>query len=148
MSTGATIALAVIAGLVVIGGGVTALVFFILRVASRNGGMATLAERYASNAEPQGQRLTRQTAQIGAVRYGGCVTITITEPGLWLHVFNLASDSPPLLIPWADIAGVRETTLKGRKSARLSVGRPEISSVTLPWDVYFAIKQFLKTNGG
>jgi len=76
-------------------------------------GWHSLAERWRAPASFPGERYRMRSASIGTqvfpVSYGNCLTVTVSEEGLGLAIlFLFRFLSPPLLIPWAEIASVTE----------------------------------------
>ena len=67
-----------------------------------------------------------------------------TLPGLYLEVkIPFSSRLKPLLIPWERIKGIREGSLHWKKTMILSIGEPEIGTVTLFLDLFAQVRPFL-----
>src|SRR5262249_19620274 len=76
---------------------------------SRIGGGAVLAGRYGAASDPDGKQFVFQSAALGHMNYGSCLTVVVGSAGLYLKVFPLLSlGHPPLLIPWADMHDLQE----------------------------------------
>jgi hypothetical protein len=74
--------------------------FFLSRIA----GWPPLAARYPAAAEPAGERLLWNSAQVGSVSFRSCLNMTLSAAGFYM-VPSLAFRlfMPPLLIPWSDV---------------------------------------------
>lgn len=108
---------------------------------TRGSGWNKLAVKYGAAAEPAGARLTRQTIKAGAVRWRLCVTMVISEQGLYLHpnpaLGSILGGPRPVLVPWAELRRPRDGHLYlGWKAVQLSVGDPEIVALTFPLGIY------------
>jgi hypothetical protein len=71
---------------------------------SRMSGWHELAERYRAAAEPAGERLIWNSAQVGAVSFRSCLNMNLSSSGFYMSpslMFRLFM--PPLLIPWSDV---------------------------------------------
>jgi len=79
---------------------------------SRLGGWATLSDRFRATEPPTGDRFHFVSGSMGAflpVNYGSCLTVTVNERGFHLAIllpFRLGS--PPLFIPWSEVASIDE----------------------------------------
>ncbi|MBI4766116.1 MAG: hypothetical protein HY787_16210 [Deltaproteobacteria bacterium] len=114
---------------------VIALVFLLPKVLKNIGGQGrgwtTLAEHFPTASQPPGELLKRQTIEVGQVVYKRCVRVGITPQGLYLDVnLPFSSRLKPLLIPWEMVKGVREGTLYWEKTRILSIGEPEIGTIS------------------
>jgi hypothetical protein len=74
-------------------------------------GWTSLATQWRAQEDPKGERFSLRSGSIGvrflAVPYRNCLTITISDRGLGLsQLFLLRFLSPPLFIPWAQVASV------------------------------------------
>jgi hypothetical protein len=111
-------------------------------IRGRGAGWTRLAEKFPAPFQPEGTVFSRQTIQVGSVVYKNCATVVAADEGLYLAVnlpfffrFN------PLLLPWESLHGVRESRLYWRKTVILSIGNPEIGTVTLFRDLYEKIEK-------
>jgi len=110
----------------------------------RISGLDELAQRYSTPREPQGKKLTKQTVQIGAVRYRRCVTVHLDPEGLFLQIeFIFCKSRNPFFIPWHEIKQVQETKLYWEKAALLLIGNPPVRYITLPKSLYKMIEPHL-----
>jgi hypothetical protein len=120
--------LLVVAGSLVLAGLVVVLVFLILSFAQSlggtTGGWRRRAEAYPAAKPPAGELMKRETAKIGAVVYKRCVTLAVTEAGLYLSTWGRSA-----LIPWQAFTGLGHTTLYWQKLPMLTVGEPPIASI-------------------
>lgn len=79
-------------------------------------GWSSMATRWRAPEDLAGERLRMQSASIGfryfPVGYGSCLTVTVSERGLGLRLwFIFRFLSPPLFIPWSQVASVKEQRL-------------------------------------
>ncbi|MBI5586292.1 MAG: hypothetical protein HY892_20975 [Deltaproteobacteria bacterium] len=125
-----------------------ALIFLLPRLLKnlrgRGGGWTRLAERFPAASPPEGPMLRKQTIQVGAVVYKNCATLVVSAQGFYLAAkLPFFSRLVPLLIPWENIRSLREGSLYWKKTVILSIGQPEIGTVTLFQDLYTKIEPFL-----
>ena len=110
----------------------------------RGGGWSLLGGHFTASFQPAGEFVRRQTIQVGRVVYKRCATVGVTSPGLYLEVkIPFSSRLKPLLIPWERIKRVREGNLHWKKTMILSIGEPEIGTVTLFLDLFAQVRPFL-----
>jgi hypothetical protein len=108
----------------------------------RGGGWNRLAEHFPATRQPAGTVFRKQTIQVGSVAYKNCATVVPAAEGLYLAVqIPFFSRLTALLIPWERIQGQREGSLYWKKTVILSIGSPEIGTVTLFRDLYEKIKK-------
>jgi hypothetical protein len=113
-------------------------------LSGRGGGWSLLGEYFPAPFQPAEELLRRQTIQVGRVVYKRCAAVGITSPGLYLEVkIPFSSRLKPLLIPWEEIKGVREGILYWKKTGIVSIGAPEIGTVTLFPDLLAQVRPFL-----
>lgn len=103
-----------------------------------SGGWKRLAAAF-----PAGSRIptainSRQTLKVGKVIWRNCVRVGLGEEGLYLAITGplLFLRWPDLLIPWPEIRSAVPTSLFWRQHVMLSVARPEISTITVPDELY------------
>jgi hypothetical protein len=113
------------------------------RVFGRVSGLNRLAQAYPAPHTPTWPTLTGRTVQIGAVRYRRCVTVNVSEAGLYLWVRPVLSKHQPILIPWSEVKQVRETVLYWQRAMRLSIGMPELATVTLQMNLFDLVRPYL-----
>jgi hypothetical protein len=110
---------------------IAGLVFLILAIARTfggiKGGWGRLAEAYSTPISPGGEVVKRQTLQIGAVVYKRCVTLGITDEGLYVSIWRKT-----ILIPWHDFKRLGQATLYWQKVPMLTIGEPPVATITLP----------------
>jgi hypothetical protein len=123
------------------------LVFIAMLLFAKAGGLFRLAERYPAGAEPEGIKSTRQTVQIGPVRYRFCTTVVISPAGLYLWPRPALSRYSPLLIPWDAITKCEEARLYWQKAMRLTVGEPPAATVTIYAALFEALRAYLPAAG-
>ena len=105
-------------------------------------GWATLSSRYGTAAEPEGVVLKRQSLVAGSVVYRYLVTVVIAEAGLYLAVGGPLPRSP-VLIPWEDFKVVTPAMLFWQKAVLVSIGAPQVSTLTLPMTLYDQMRSHL-----
>ena len=107
----------------------------LFQVFARVSGWNKLAGLYPAGPPPEGQRLARQTVQVGPVRFRRSTTVVISPQGLYLA----ALVNPPLLIPWSEVREVRATTLYWQRAMTLRIGNPLVGPITVGLVLYTAI---------
>ena len=116
----------------------------LMALRDRGGGWTRLAGLFPAADRPEGPLLKRQTLEVGRVVYKNCATVGWTGQGLYLEVkIPLFSRLKPLLIPWDRISGTREGRLHWKKTVILSIGQPEIGTVTLFQNLFEKVRAFL-----
>lgn len=111
---------------------------------SKISGLDELARCFSATREPQGTELTKQTVQIGAVRYKRCVTVHVDAEGLFLQIIFIFSKSrPPFFIPWHEIKQVQITRLYWQQAITLTISDPPVTKITLPKPTYSLIAAHL-----
>lgn len=127
--------LLVLVGTLLLAGLIGGLVFLILTIVRSLGGHAggwrRLVEKYSTANPPQGQVHKRQTLQIGAVVYKRCVTLSVTDEGLYLSVWRKT-----VLIPWHDFKRLGQATLYWQKVPMLTIGEPTVATITMPQPLF------------
>ena len=108
---------------------------FVIFMMSLLGGWAALARNYRAVEIPEGKRFLFQSASMGSVNYGSCLTVVVGSAGLYLKVFPLFRfGHPPLLIPWTDLHDLRERKFLWLwRLVDMQVGSPAIARLTLPF---------------
>lgn len=110
----------------------------------RGQGWTRLGEHFPASFHPEGESVKRQTIEVGRVVYKNCATVGWNSQGLYLEVkIPFSSKLNPLLIPWDRIKGIREGSLHWKKTVILSIGTPEIGTVTLFPDLFAQARLFL-----
>lgn len=105
-------------------------------------GLNKLVGYYPTKGCPDGKKLTKQTIQIGAIRYRSCVTIIVNEQGLYMKISVLFS-SNELFVPWTDIKNPAQTSLYGQKAFKLSLVEAENSKLTVYKELFNLIERHL-----
>lgn len=106
-------------------------------------GLKRLAEQYAVDAAPEGERLTRQTVQVGAVRYRRSVDVIVSSEGLFLEVLPPVPGQERLLIPWSDVRPAGEAMLYWHTATRLEVGEPVVATLAVLPSLQLVIAPYL-----
>jgi hypothetical protein len=93
------IVLLIVIGVIALAGLITGMVYAIIALVQRidgsKGGWRRLAAVYSTVNPPAGSIATRETLKIGAVVYKRCVTVGISDEGLYVSIWRKT-----LLIPW------------------------------------------------
>jgi hypothetical protein len=103
----------------------------VIRLFASRSGVGRLCRAYAVDHRPAGPAWARQTLMIGSVQWKRCVTVSATEGGLYMRVDAILFRLPGVLIPWPDVHPVGKTLFYWRPAIRLSVGVPEITTITV-----------------
>ena len=120
-------------------GGAGLVIWLVLKILRGLGGNS-LARGYAAAAEPPGRRFTGQTIAIGAVRHRLSGTVVIGPAGLYVRG---AIVSRPALIPWPDVRSARDARIFQRQAVELSIGNPEVGTVTVYPDLFEPMRPYL-----
>jgi hypothetical protein len=114
-------------------------------ISGRGGGWTRLAEQFPALSQAEGDFFKRQTIEVGQVFYKRCATVGISKPGLYLEVnIPFSSRLKPLFIPWEMVKGLREGSLYWRKTVILSIGEPELGTVSFFTDLFAHTRPYLK----
>jgi len=109
---------------------------------SRIGGWSRLAQRYAATQQPSGTIYSRQTAELGLMRYRSCLTVGMSPEGLYLKVWPMFRlGHPPLLIPWADVSQPKEVSKFFHQHAEVALGSPPTAVLRLPVQLLDPLRQ-------
>jgi hypothetical protein len=106
-------------------------------------GLNRLVDKYPASTDPTGIKSTWQTVMIGPVVYRRCVTVHVSVEGLYLHMRPPLRSYPLLFIPWSEFSAVHSAILHWRKGLRLSVGRPEVATITCVGVLLQSIRPYL-----
>jgi hypothetical protein len=117
------------------------LFFGLVYLFTRWGGWSRLAQQFRAPSEPQGYAFSHQTLRVGPVRYRWSTRINFSPYGLYLR--SGLPLHPPLLIPWQAVTGVKPDTLYWFPAVTLSIGQPQLASVTLFAKHWPLLAQFL-----
>jgi len=113
------------------------------RLFAHASGLNRLVDSYPANTEPTGIRFTWQTVMIGPVVYRRCVTVHVSGEGLYLHVRPPLASYPLLFIPWSEVSALRPATFHWQNGLRLSIGRPEVTTIACVGTLLQAIRPHL-----
>jgi hypothetical protein len=120
------------------------LIAFLTPIFRQSGGWNRLAASYMAQGQPEGEVYTKQTVQIGAVRYRQCTTVYVGPRGLYLSVHvSVLPSSPPLFIPWGEFKHVQETLLYWQRAFRLTIGDPQVGTLTLKAGLFAMVQPYL-----
>ena len=103
----------------------------------RRSGYARLAVLYPAIAPPEGSVLRAQTVQFGAVRYTRCVTVGVTDDGLFFKIVSRSlGRHRSIQLPWGEVRATYPSQLRGREAIELVIGAPQIASVRVLAPLY------------
>ena len=103
-----------------------------------------LAERYPADREPEGPAYAMQTVQIGPVRYRRCVTVHVSDQGLYLQPRFFLARYPAILIPWDQVVRVQPSKIYAWSQARLlAIGEPEVGTIRVEMGLFKLIQPYL-----
>ncbi len=106
---------------------------FVCFVLAHVGGWSALAARYRATTPPDGIRHSMVRGAVGAVEYNGALNVSVGAAGLHLSVFRLLKLAhPDLFIPWEAVTAREDRKLFLGENVRLSIGRPPLTTITLP----------------
>ena len=108
-----------------------------LRLA-RVSGWRQMAERWRADRKPDGLAFWISIAWVGEVRYKRALNAVVAREGLYLAPFLFRAGHRPLLIPWEELHSEGEEKGFLTRYAKLSVGRPAITTLLLPPEVWEA----------
>ena len=136
----------VVAGVVIL----ILVIVLIVRTAAgvlvRASGLPALIERYRTDSPPPPDVLRLQTVAVGKVNYKNCVTLGISNTGLYVNLGGvplIMPRTPPLLIPWADLRKTEERRLFWRACSELAIGQPPIGTLTVFDDAFQRMRPYL-----
>jgi hypothetical protein len=73
-----------------------------------------------------------QSGRLGMVNYGSCLTIHVSEAGMFLAVFPLFRPGHPrLFIPWSEFTNFRKKKIMFWRLIEASIGTPLIATLLL-----------------
>jgi len=109
----------------------------VLWINSQIGGWSRLAKRYRSSEEPNGKTFHSVQGQVGIVSYRAALECTANEKGLFIRPWAIFRFAHPLLfIPWAEMHGVKRTSLLWLSVVRADVGQPRVAVLRLAAKVF------------
>jgi hypothetical protein len=123
--------------------GYTGRLKMITRLFANASGLTNIAGRFPASPLPPEAGLSKQTVQIGAVRFRRCVTVHADAAGLYLLVRVVFSKYPAVCIPWNEMRDFRESKVYGRPAIQFSVGEPSLGTVRIPLELFEKIKTHL-----
>jgi hypothetical protein len=108
----------------------------------RISGWNRLAAQYGCKAPEGVWTFFRESARIGPVRYRRIVKAGLRPEGLFLSISSIVRHKT-ICIPWAEFGGFQSEKLYWRDCMRMSVGKPQISTLLLSTDLYRAMYPYL-----
>ncbi len=101
-----------------------------LSIFAKASGLTRLIERCPAGRAPAGDKITRETVQIGPVRYRRCADIYFDENGFFLEIKVIFNKYPLIYIPWTMVKAIQTATLYGLPAARLVLGEADLPPLT------------------
>lgn len=105
--------------------------------------LSKIAEHYSTNHPPKGENLTKQTLQIGAVRYRNCVTIDIDTQGFYFCIHMIFSKHPQIFIPWKEFRDIQESKIYQKRAKEFSIGEPPVGTIRIPEEIFIKMESYL-----
>ena len=105
--------------------------------------LSKIAERYSTCDPPKGETLTKQTLQIGLVRYRKCVTIHMDTQGFYFCVHMVFSKHPQIFIPWKEFRDIQESSIYQKQAKQFSIGEPVVGTVRIPEEIFNKMRSYL-----
>lgn len=102
-----------------------------------------IAERYSTGNVPEGEKLTKRTLQIGAVRYRKCVAINIDAQGFYFRIHMVFSKYPQIFIPWKEFRDIQEIKIYQKRAKQFSIGEPPVGTIRIPEEIFNKMKIYL-----
>lgn len=102
-------------------------------------GLKRLAQHFPAAAPPEAL-YRKQRIAVGRVYFYRNAEIGITDRGLYLWVRPFLAKYAPLLIPWRELHNPQATLLRLIRAVRLTVGNPEVSTLTFTEDFFREIR--------
>jgi hypothetical protein len=118
--------------------------FFLAQGAlAQDNGWSALALKYrAPRSRSHGRSFSRQVTRIGGIQEGGITCLVVADEGLFLcAVWLFRYRRPPLLIPWKEIAWVRESRDFPFRTWELDLGG--ITTIRIRRKAYEHLKSFV-----
>lgn len=92
-----------------------------------------------------GTKIHLVSAKIGRVNYNNCLKIEMNEHGFYIRpIFLFRLFHPTLFIPWKEISSVSKRSLIFSSHYRLSIGNPEIGTITLPKKTFEKLRPYIE----
>jgi len=118
---------------------------------TRLSGWDALSERYGAVERLEGKMLSKQTVQVGAVRWRSCVTVGIGPEGLYLELPSRRTllarlglfRTKPMLVPWAEFRPPEQATLFQLGAMKLSIGNPVVGDVVVYRTLFEQMQHYL-----
>ena len=101
-----------------------------------------IAERYSTENVPEGEKLTKRTLQIGAVRYRKCVAINIDAQGFYFRIHMVFGKYPQIFIPWKELRDIQESKIYGTRAKQFSIGDPPVGTIRIPEEIFNKMKGY------
>ena len=88
----------------------------LMRLFAKISGLSKIAGLYSTSRVPRGERLMKQTVQIGAVRYRRCVFIVIDPEGFFFYIRTVIGECPRILIPWDEFSNIEAAEIYRKRA--------------------------------
>ncbi len=105
-------------------------------------GWNRLAARYGCRAPEGVWTFLHESVRVGPVRYRRIVKAGLGPEGLFLSISSIVWHKA-ICIPWTEIGDFQPETFYRRACMRMSVGKPQISTLLLSPDLYRAMHPYL-----
>ena len=89
--------------------------------------------------------LLARAAAFNVISYRRDAEVRLAPQGLYLRVRPFLGKCEPALIPWSELRNPQPTILALQKAVRLSVGKPEVTTVVLTQQLFDRIKPYLRS---
>ena len=112
------------------------------------GGWQRLASLFSTSRprDPAAASFHFQSSKIGTTRYKSALRFDVQPDGLRVSVLlPFRPGHPPVLIPYGEIADIERTSWLGFKTYTMTVGAPEVATMTLPHRVVEAMRDAVPT---
>jgi len=104
-------------------------------------GLSKIADHFSAIQFPEDQELTKQTIQIGSVRFRKCVNVHFDEKGFYFWIRSVFSRYPQIFIPWNEFKSIHESKIYGKRAMQFSIGEPSVGSVRIPMEIFNLIRE-------
>ena len=129
---------------VVLAGVALAATYLMQQLLGRGSGLARLAAKYPAPEVPVGELYRRQWVAVGPVSYWNTGVVAFGKQGLYLWVRPMLSRYRPVLIPWGEIRGARQTILALQRAVRFTVGDRQVATVVFTEWLFEKMRPYLK----
>ena len=115
----------------------------IMRLFANISGFSKIAVQFPATQPPKGQGLTKQTIQIGSVRFRDCVIVNFDTNGFYFWIRAVFSKYPQIFIPWKELRSIQESRIYGKRAKQFSIGEPPVGTIRIPEEIFNKMKTYL-----